>query len=195
MEETTFPLQCVTKVIGLETLDSTQDLAYELAQKGEPDGTLVLACEQTAARCQDGRAFSAGEGGVYFTLILRPQKKDLCAQSLCLQAAQAAADMLADMFGVKTKVKAPNAVLAWDTKTRKWKKIAGVLVETFFDEDNRLALVGMGVNVNNRLPASLKDKAVSLKQLIGAETSKELFLDELLNVFWKHYAQWNVSVR
>ena len=43
MEETTFPLQCVTKVIGLETLDSTQDLAYELAQKGEPDGTLVLA--------------------------------------------------------------------------------------------------------------------------------------------------------
>lgn len=195
MAETTIPLQSVTKVIGLETLGSTQDLAYELAQKGEPDGTLVLACEQTAARCQSGCVFSAGEGGVYFTLILRPQKAALCALSLSKHAAQAAADMLAEVFEIKTKVKAPHAVLAWEPKTRKWKKIAGVLVETFFDETNRVALVGMGVNVNNRLSASLRETAVSVKQIIGAETSKELFLDALLDCFWKHYAHWNVSVR
>ncbi len=195
MEETTFPLQSVTKVIGLERVDSTQDLAYALAQKGEPDGTLVLACEQTAARCQSGEAFSAGEGGVYFTLILRPEKADLCALSLSKQAAQAAADMLAEVFGLKTKIKVPNTVLAWEPKSRKWKKIAGVLVETFFEEDRRLALVGMGVNVNNRLPSGLKETAVSVKQLIGSETSKELFLDELLNAFWKRYAHWNISGR
>lgn len=195
MEETTLPLQCVKKVIGLEKLDSTQNLAFVLAQQGEPDGTLVLACEQTAARCQNGGTFSAGEGGVYFTLILRPERADLCALSLSKQALQAAADMLAEVCGVKTKIKGSNAVLAWEPKSRKWKKIAGVLVETFFEGNNRFALVGMGVNVNNRLPASLKETAVSLKQLIGAETSKELFLDELLNTFWKHYAHWNVSSR
>ena len=44
MEETTIPLQSVTKVIGLELVDSTQTLAKELAERGEPEGTLVLAC-------------------------------------------------------------------------------------------------------------------------------------------------------
>ena len=75
-------MKCVKRVIGLELAQSTQDLALELAQRGEEEGTMVLACQQTAARKQDGSRFAAGEGGVYFTLILRPAKADLCALSL-----------------------------------------------------------------------------------------------------------------
>lgn len=191
MEETTIPLQSVTKVIGLELVDSTQTLARELAQKGEPEGTLVLACRQSGGRGRYDRTFSAEEGGVYFTLILRPGKPSACNASLSPRVGQAVADAISSVFGVKTKVKLPNDVLAWDGKNRKWKKICGILIETSSgDADNRWMLVGVGVNVNNRLPASLKDVAVSLKQLIGTETSKELFLEELLNHFWKHYAHW-----
>lgn len=195
MEETKIPLKCVKKVIGLELAQSTQDLALELAQRGEEEGTMVLACQQTAARKQDGSRFAAGEGGVYFTLILRPAKADLCALSLSRQAAQAVAEALAQAYGIKTKVKLPNEVLAWDGKTRQWKQIAAVLAETFFEENSRFALLGVGVNVNNRLTGSAKAKSVSLKQLIGMETSKEVALDEILTSFWKHYAHWTYSAQ
>ena len=121
MEETIVPLQRVKKVIGLEAVSSTQDLALELAQKGEPSATLVLACEQTAARRQDGTRFAAAEGGVYFTLILRPSQNEGAAASLARQAALAAADTLGEMFAVRTKVKPDHSVLAWDGKNRQWK--------------------------------------------------------------------------
>ena len=195
MQET-LTLKAVTKVIGLETVDSTQNLAKELALAGEPEGTMVLACTQTAGRGRYDRSFDSGEGGVYFTLILRPQKPAACNASLSVRVGEAVANTLTEMFGLKTKIKVPNDVLAWDNKARKWKKICGILIETSAGESaDHWVLVGVGVNVNNRLPAALKDSAVSVKQLVGEEVLKEIFLEELLNNFWREYACWLASVR
>lgn len=191
MEERTLPLQSVTKVIGLETVPSTQALAEELAAAGEQEGTLVLACEQTASYGRDGRPFCAAEGGVYFTLILRPNKRVSALEALAEKTAEAVSFTVSSVFGVKTKAAANGDVLAWVAKARKWKKLGGVLAEASAEGD--YVLLGVGVNVNNRLSSSAKASSVSLKQLIGAETSKELFLDELLENFWKYYAYWLVS--
>lgn len=194
MKETTFPLQAVRKVIGLEKVDSTQTLAKNLAVNGEPEGTLVLACQQTGGRGQYDRNFDSQEGGVYFTLVLRPQKPACANALLSTYTGQAVAETLQQAFGLKTKIKYPNDVLVWETKTRKWKKICGILIESACDStDDKWVLVGVGVNVNNRLPAGLKDTAVSLKQLLGTQVNKELFLDILLDNFWKHYAYWLAS--
>lgn len=195
MEEIKLPLQSVTKVIGLDTVDSTQTLARILASQGAENGTLVLAGEQTSGRGRYDRSFSAAQGGVYFTLILRPVKPVSANFSLSVRVGQAVAETISSVFDIKTKIKEPNDVLAWDKKNRKWKKICGILIESSSEGacDDWL-LVGVGVNVNNRLPTSLKDSAVSLKQLIGSETSKELFLDELLDSFWKYYAHWLCGV-
>ncbi len=196
MEERKLPLQSVTKVIGLECVPSTQTLARELAQSGEQHGTLVLACCQSQACGRDMRPFSAAEGGVYFTLILRPNKPSVCAASLCVKAAEAVAQTITSVFEVKTKIKQPGDVLAWDAKNRAWKKICGVWAEVSAEgEAEPWILLGVGVHLNDRIPSSQKAACVSLKQLIGSETSKELFLDELLENFWKHYAHWLRSVR
>lgn len=191
MEERQLPLQSVTQVIGLETVPSTQTLAEELAAAGEPEGTLVLACEQTASYGRDGRPFSAAEGGVYFTLILRPNKPVCALGSLAEKTAEAVSFTVSSVFGVKTKAAANGDVSAWVPNARKWKKMGGVLAEASAAGD--VILLGVGVYVNNRLPSSAKDSSVSLKQLIGTETSKELFLDELLENFWKYYAYWLMS--
>ena len=194
MTKTQLPLYAVQKVIGLETVDSTQTLAKELALNGEPEGTLVLACRQTAGRGRYERSFSSEEGGVYFTLILRPEKPSSCNASLSVAVGKALAETLQRVFNIKTKVKFPNDVLAWEEKTHKWKKICGVLIETSASTDaNQWMLIGVGVNLNNRLPAVLKETAVSVKQLLKQETSKELFLEELLESFWKYYAYWLAS--
>ncbi len=196
MTKTQLPLSAVQRVIGLETIDSTQTLAKELALNGEPDGTLILACNQTAGRGRYDRSFSSEEGGVYFTLILRPHKPSSCNASLSVAVGKALSETLQRVFDIKTKVKLPNDVLAWDEKTRKWKKICGVLIETSASTDaNQWMLVGVGVNVNNPLPASLKETAISVKQLLKKETNKELFLEELLENFWKYYAYWLASTK
>lgn len=193
MEERKLPLQSVTKVIGLECVPSTQALAEELACAGEQDGTLVLACEQTAAYGRDDRPFPAAEGGVYFTLILRPGKCVGGLGALAEKAALSVGQTVSSVSGIKTKPTPEGDVLAWVPKARKWKKLGGVLAEAAAEED--YILLGVGVSVNNRLPVSAKGSSVSLKQLIGSETSKELFLDELLENFWKHYAHWLASAR
>ncbi len=189
-------VKSVTKVIGLESTDSTQNVAKELALAGEPEGTLVLACHQTAGRGRYERSFDSGEGGVYFTLILRPKKPAACNASLSVRVGQVVAKTLTDMFGFKTKIKEPNDVLAWDKKSHMWKKICGILIETSAGESaDHWVLVGVGVNVNNQLPAALKKTAISVKKLLGQEVLKEIFLEELLDNFWKDYACWMLSCR
>ena len=191
----TLPVKAVTKVIGLEKVDSTQNIAKELALCGEPEGTMVLACTQTAGRGRYERSFDSGQGGVYFTLILRPQKPAACNASLSVRVGEAVAKTLTKLFDIKTKIKEPNDVLAWDNNVRKWKKICGILIETSAGETDHWVLVGVGVNINNRLSASLKDSAVSVKELVGEEVLKEIFLEELLENFWQEYACWLASVR
>ncbi|MBR4355579.1 MAG: biotin--[Elusimicrobiaceae bacterium] len=189
-------LQQVTKVIGLASAKSTQTLAKEMALNAEPEGTLVLAEQQTAGRGRYERHFSSARGGIYFTLILRPYKPASCNASLSVRTGQAVAHTLSSLFGIRTKIKLPNDVLAWDPKARRWKKICGILIETAAGETtNYWVLVGVGININNRLPAALKETAVNLKQLIGMEADRELFLEKLLENFWKEYACWQVSCR
>ncbi len=195
MAETTFPLQSVTKVIGLERVDSTQALAAELALKGEPEGTLVLACEQTEAFGRDGQPFYSAEGGVYFTLLLRPNKTEEALPDLGEKMAEVIAQTLTSIFEIKAKATADGDTLVWDKAAHKWKKIAGVLVQTVQTDKDELVLLGVGIHLNNPLPASRKKTEVSLKQLIRTETSKELFLDELLENFWKEYSYWLASAR
>lgn len=195
MAETIFPLQSVTKVIGLERVDSTQALAAELALKGEPEGTLVLACEQTEAFGRDGQPFYSAEGGVYFTLLLRPNKSKDAFPSLGAKMAGVIAQTLTAIFEIRTKATNEGDVLAWDKNAHKWKKIAGVLVQALHTDTEDWALLGAGIHLNNPLPASRKKTEVSLKKLIRTETSKELFLDELLENFWKEYSYWTCSAR
>lgn len=184
--------QSAQKVIGLESVESTQALARELASSGEEANTLVLACHQTAAQDRQGRAFAAPEGGVYFTLILRPRKQPHAPEDLSLRAMQAVCDTL-QFFGLKTKTKHPGDALVWDPASRNWKKIAGAWTEISADPANPFVLLGAGVYLNNKLSAAQKKTAASVKQFTRQDASKELFLDDVLDNFFLRYAEWEAS--
>ena len=113
---------------------------------------------------------------------------------LALRAAQAVRETLQKMFGLKTKIKHPNDVLAFEEKTKTWKKICGILIESS-TENNRTQwlLVGIGINVNNPLSPALKDIATSVKKLLGREIDPEWILQETLEAFFAQYAQWQLS--
>lgn len=192
MEELTLSPQSVQKVIGLECAESTQALARELAEAGEDANTLVLACHQSNALDREGRPFWAPEGGVYFTLILRPQKTVSRPEELSLRAMQAVCQTL-EFFGLKTKTKYPGDALAWNPQTKQWKKIAGAWTEVSPNPANPFVLLGVGIYLNNRVTAKQAQEMTSLKAFTRADASKELFLDDVLDHFWRRFAEWEAS--
>ncbi|MBR3631898.1 MAG: biotin--[Elusimicrobiaceae bacterium] len=194
MQEIDLALGTVNQLVSVEVLDSTQNLARELAEQGAQDRTLVLAYEQTHGRGQYERAWNAKRGGVYFTLLLRPQKEVCHTGTLSVRAAQAVCETLQKMFGFKTKIKHPNDVLVWEANTKKWKKICGILIESSTQAHRtQWLLVGVGINVNNPLTPALKDTATSVKKMLGREIDPEWVLQEVLEAFFAQYAQWQLS--
>ncbi len=181
--EQTITFKTVQKVIGLEKIPSTQSLARSLAIQ-ETDGTLILACQQTAAVDRDEKPFFAGEGGVYFTLILNPQF-EVTGEKLTWAMTNAISDVIINVLNVKTKISKMGDIFVQDSTSSTWKKCAGILAEK--TNDNTW-LLGAGIYLNTQLPVSCKNTCVSLSTVINGQTSKELFLDEVLNNFWKEYA-------
>ena len=191
MEDITLSLPCVGRMVSVDVLDNTQTLARELAAQNCEHGTLVLAYEQTAAWGQNGRGWHAGRGGVYFTLLLQPEKEVRVTDGLCRRAAEAAAQALETLFHFKTKTSRSGEVLARDVETKSWKKIGVVRTEILEPEGQTPWLaVSVNLNVNNR-PEKTTD--TSVKKLLGREIDPEWVLQETLEEFWKHYAQWQLS--
>jgi BirA family biotin operon repressor/biotin-[acetyl-CoA-carboxylase] ligase len=96
------------------TIGSTMDEARRLAEEDAPEGTVVIADEQTAGR---GR----------LTMI--------CSLAVC--------DAIAEVAGLRARVKWPNDVLIDE------RKVCGILTEMdLLGERVRYAIVGIGINVN-----------------------------------------------
>jgi len=171
----------ITRFVGrrLEyrpVLSSTQDLARRLARAGAPEGTVVLAGRQTAGRGRLGRSFVSPTGGLYFTVVLRPNLKSL--RTLPVVAALAVAHGLEYVVGLRTALKWPNDVLVGG------RKICGILVESeLLGETVSYVLLGIGVNVNADMSAypEIAAIAASAAAEAGREVSREALAAAVLN--------------
>ncbi len=153
----------------MTSVTSTNDAARELIQSGCPDGTLVIAQQQTAGRGRRGRTwFSPPSGNVYLSYVHKSHLDASRLSALTLDAAVAVASSIEDMTGLRPTLKWPNDLLADDDR-----KIAGVLTElhmTLSADAWPVVVVGVGVNVNleaGDIPADIEDIAVSLRMLTG----------------------------
>jgi len=59
--------------VYLPEVDSTNNYAKQLARQGAPAGYCVLAGSQTAGRGRLGRHWFSPQGGLTFTVVLRPE--------------------------------------------------------------------------------------------------------------------------
>ncbi|MEM1526957.1 MAG: biotin--[acetyl-CoA-carboxylase] ligase [Ignisphaera sp.] len=158
----------------IEVCDSTQDIAFKLAEEGAPEGTVVLAEELKRGRGRLGRQWVASRGGLWLSLILRPRELAYI-NLLSLAIAVAVIDAIKTVLGVDAKVKWPNDVILNE------KKVAGILIEGSTEANTlKYAVVGIGVNVNNVLPQELISIATTLKNSIGFEIPR---IPLLLNIF------------
>lgn len=127
----------------LET-DSTNNVAKALAAKGAPAGTVVISNRQTGGKGRRGRSFFSPDGGIYLSMILRPQISAEGASFITTTAAVAACRAVEAVCGVKAQIKWVNDVFI------DGKKASGILTEASTDLESGIiewAVVGIGINV------------------------------------------------
>jgi len=170
------------------TIDSTNEEARRLAERGEAGPIWIQADMQTAGRGRRGRAWSSPTGNLAATLFLRPARPaGECAQ-LSFVAALAVSEALAAVSSViEVRLKWPNDVLA------NGKKVAGILLESASagSETPSWLAVGIGVNLA-RFPDETEFPATSLVALGTKAPSAEDFLTALAATFAKWYETWSV---
>ncbi len=178
----------ISKIVCLDEVDSTQAVGRELALEGTAEKTLVLAETQTAGKGRLGREWESGPGGVYMTLLLKPETGVKFLPHLSVLSGEAVAETITELYGIKTRIKKPNDVYAWHPRRRKWLKICGILTESSsINKEASWLLLGMGVNLNNALRL---ETAVSVKAIKGKEVSREEFLEAFFRNFWLEYSAW-----
>ncbi|MEM1509143.1 MAG: biotin--[acetyl-CoA-carboxylase] ligase [Thermofilaceae archaeon] len=164
-----------------ESCSSTQEIAAMLAESGVNEGAVVIAEEQTAGRGRLSRSWVSPHGGLWFTIVLKPEK---FTHLLSLAIGTAIATALRELFGIEARLKWPNDVQV------EGRKVGGILVEcTSEAEKLRYALVGIGVNVNNELPSELRDVAVSIRELLGRAVPRTLLLLRILEKVDENYVK------
>ncbi|HUC52789.1 MAG TPA: biotin--[acetyl-CoA-carboxylase] ligase [Candidatus Cybelea sp.] len=164
--------------------DSTNRVAMELGYAGAPEGTLVLAEEQTAGRGRAGRSWhSERAAGIYVTLLLRPKLAPVQAPLLTMMAGLSAHAAAEAVTGLKVDLKWPNDLLI------RGKKAGGILTEMHAEPNQvRFVIVGIGLNVNQeKFPGELANLATSLRLETGKAHSRMELLMRLLREFESDY--------
>jgi BirA family biotin operon repressor/biotin-[acetyl-CoA-carboxylase] ligase len=161
-----------------DDIGSTNDYAAELAERGCPEGTVVVADRQAKGKGQKGRKwFSPPGAGIYLSVVLRPKVRPKDAPKITLVAAVSAAETLISCAGLDIGIKWPNDIVV------RGKKIAGILAETNIDGDavNHVVL-GVGINVNTR-KGDLPDRLGGIATSVLMETGKPSPRSVLARVF------------
>ncbi|MGG1313430.1 biotin--[acetyl-CoA-carboxylase] ligase [Cohnella laeviribosi] len=169
-----------------DSVSSTQDVLRELAEEGAPEGTLVIAEQQTQGRGRMGRVWVSPPGkGVWMSLLLRPQVPLQATPQLTLLAAVALRRAVSAVVPLDIGIKWPNDLLV------DGKKISGILLESAAEEERlRYVVVGLGISANlepEDYPEDVASKAVSLKMAAGRPVDRAELIAVTLKEFEELY--------
>lgn len=165
-------------ILYFHTLASTNDLAKSLAARNVKEGAVIAAETQSSGKGRLGRKWASPEGGLWFSIILRPAIGPKDAPKLTLLGSVAVAKTISELYELKTEIKWPNDIL---TNQR---KLCGILTEGEIREAKlRFAVLGFGVNADfglEALPNHLRESSTTLYEQLGQKISREVLLCSLL---------------
>jgi BirA family biotin operon repressor/biotin-[acetyl-CoA-carboxylase] ligase len=165
------------------------DVLSGLALSGAPEGTIVVAGEQTAGRGRAGRSWQAPAGtSLLCSVLLRPDLAAVELSPLPLIAGLAIAEgieaLSIGLLDAGIELKWPNDIFIGQ------RKLAGVLMQSRVDSTG-LSFVNLGIGINvNVKHEDLPPGATSLM----AETGRHWSIDEVersvLNALTSRYDQF-----
>ncbi len=176
-----------------EEVTSTQERARELAHGGAPHGTLVLSEIQKGGRGRLGRRWGSPRGGVWMSLVLRPELPARFAPRITQTAAVGVAKALWGI-GVEARIKWPNDLLITGPDDPTGRKICGILAESSAENapvaakrvgpggaaERAIDFVVLGVGLNANLDPEDLDVPDREVATLRSELGHDVDLPELL---------------
>ncbi|MBQ4647565.1 MAG: biotin--[Clostridia bacterium] len=136
---------------------STNNALRRLAEEGASDGEVLIACRQNGGRGRMGRSFYSEQGGLYMSVLIRPEKASCRGGDITATAAVAVAKAIEKLSGERAYIKWVNDVFC------RGKKVCGILTDGAVSVENGMleyAVVGIGLNVYDiSFPTELKEIA------------------------------------
>ncbi|NLL93538.1 MAG: biotin--[acetyl-CoA-carboxylase] ligase [Clostridiales bacterium] len=173
------------EIVYEEEVNSTNTYAKILAEQGCRDKTIVVAERQTQGKGRRGRSFDSPRGGgIWMTVILKPNISPNMASMLTIIAAMAVREGIENSTGLKCGIKWPNDIVC------SGKKICGILTEMSSEmEYINYVIVGMGINVNiKEFSDDIKSVATSISLEMGEGSFKRSeMIAEVIGSFDKYY--------
>ncbi len=178
-------------IFVLETVNSTNSYAKDLAVNNGKHGTVVIANHQTSGRGRLGRDFfSPKDSGLYMSLVIRPDKIHITPSLLTVAAGVAVCRATISLTNKAPQIKWVNDIFL------NGKKICGILAESGTSTNLSsidYIIVGIGLNVNTApevFPGKLSDIAGSL---FPKNITRSKIAAEIINEFEKITLSDNVE--
>lgn len=172
------------KIHILDRVDSTNSRLKELAEQGAPEGTVLLAEEQTAGRGTQGRSFFSARGeGLYLSLLLRPNAPLSDLLTLTGRTAVAVRDGICAACGAPVAIKWLNDIYL------NGRKLCGILTELAPNLTDHV-VVGIGVNVSQSRNTFRQQGLDAIATSLAAEgypLSREQLAAAILNAMDEMY--------
>lgn len=173
---------------GYRQVDSTNTAARTWAASGAPEGSVVLAEEQTAGRGRMGRQWKARSGqNLLFSIVLRPRLPLEHRGLITLAAGVAVAQILQELVAPhEAAIKWPNDILLEGSKC------CGMLLETVHEtgrsQQQAAVILGIGLNVNQvHFPEAIEERATSLRLTAGRPIDRAPLFVQLLRALERWY--------
>ncbi len=185
-------------IICLDSVDSTNNYAKKLADRGAPHGTVVLTDCQTAGRGRRGNSFVSPEGkGLYLSVLLRPNLPPVDVINLTAWIAVAVCDAVEQVIGRRPGIKWTNDLILQS------KKLCGILTEMSLEAETgelQYVVAGIGINVSQSeadFGTEVSSLAISLEQALGRKIRRADLavavlgaLERMMNDFPHQKAAW-----
>ncbi|MGL4308771.1 MAG: biotin--[acetyl-CoA-carboxylase] ligase [Cetobacterium sp.] len=165
------------KIFKYEELDSTNKFIKSLDNLQEYD--IVIAKKQTAGRGRRGNPWTTELGAGLFSFLVE-EKEGISIEEytkLPLIIGYSVLKGLKKIENLDYKFKWTNDVYVQD------KKISGILVEKM---ENKF-VIGIGININNKMHSSVENIGISLREITGKEYSIDEVVIEVVEEFKKNY--------
>lgn len=175
------------RVEVVDRLPGTNAALRARAAAGAPEGLVLIARAQSAGRGRSGRSFFSPPGGLYLSMVLRPEVSARQAAQLTATAAVAAARAAEAVAGCEIRIKWVNDL--W----RSGKKVCGILTEAALDLESGLleyAVLGLGFNLSvppGGWPEALAGTAGALFDGAPPAGARTALAAAFLNEFWPLY--------
>lgn len=147
----------VWKIEYFDEIASTNEYVKE--KRKDRQNRIAIAYRQSGGKGTKGRSFSSETGGVYLSVLTFYENFPAKDAFLIMANAAAAVVKTLESFGFSPVIKWANDIFV------DGKKICGILIENTFSGQNvDSSVVGIGLNVNNELPAELLDIATTMSK-------------------------------